>query len=345
MRHAVVSLVLSLLATLPVAGFEIEGRRSFAASGTPEGRLEIISTADIELFAPVVEAFQRARPGVEVIYTTASSAELMKALAGEGAAFDVALSSAMDLQTKLANDGLTRPHRSAATAMLPGWAHWRDNLFAFTREPAAIVLSRAAFAGLDLPSSRQELIAALRRNPDRFRGRVGTYDVRSSGLGYLFATQDARSSESYWRLMEVMGRLGARLYCCSGEMIEDVATGRLAVAYNVLGSYAVARADLADRIAIVEPRDYTTVMLRTALIPATATNPELGGAFVDHLIRAAWTEEGRGYFPFEPVRARAAPEDAIARPIPLGPGLLVFLDDLKRRRFLAEWEDAVLQPE
>ena len=43
----------------------------------------------------------------------------------------------------------------------------------------------------------------------------------------LFATQDARATETYWRLTEVMGRVGAKLYCCSGQMIDDLRVGRV----------------------------------------------------------------------------------------------------------------------
>lgn len=340
MRQLGLSLVLILAAGL-AAAFEAEERRMF---GDPGGRvLKVISTTDAEVFVPIVEPFLRDNPGVAVDYTVASSAELMRALDEEGAAFDVAISSAMDLQTKLANDGLARRYRSAATAALPGWARWREHVFAFTQEPAAIVLSRAAFEGLDMPRSRQELIAVLREHPERFRGRIGTYDVRVSGLGYLFATQDARASETYWRLMEVMGGLGTRLYCCSSRMIDDVAAGPIAVAYNVLGSYARARTDVAGRIEIVEPGDFTTVMLRTALIPSTARAPELAGRFVDHLLGPGWSRDREAGAPFPRIDPAAMGDGTALRPIRMGPGLLVYLDRFKRAAFLREWESAVLR--
>ena len=165
--------------------------------------------------------------------------ETMKALRAD--AYDLVISSAMDLQTKLANDGHVQRHSSEVTREVPAWAKWNDMVFAFTQEPAAIVVSDAAFAAEGIPRSRQDLIDVLRRNPERFRGKVGTYDVRESGLGYLFATQESRVSETYWRLTEVMGGLGARLYCCSSQMIDAVSGGDLFVAYNVLGSYALQR--------------------------------------------------------------------------------------------------------
>lgn len=341
MRYLVFSLVLIFAALKPALGFEIENQQMF---GSGNGQvLRIISTTDVDVFTPIVDAFLQDNPQVSVDYVVVSSAELMHAVLVEGAPFDVAVSSAMDLQTKIANDGLARAHGSAETARLPDWAKWRDHIFAFTQEPAAIVLSRSAFAGLDLPQTRQQLISVLRANPDRFQGRVGTYDVRVSGLGYLFATQDARTSETFWRLAEVMGNLGVRLYCCSSEMINDVVSGRIAVAYNVLGVYAQARQMAGAQIEIIQPQDFTTVMLRTALIPNTSDEPELAGQFIDHLIRLAWSETDQGNMPFPRIRPQASGNDAAMRPIRLGPGLLVYQDHLKRAGFLREWEAAILQ--
>ena len=342
MRAFVLSLALSLLA-LAAAAFEIEEQVSFPAEDAT-ATLRVISTADADLFAPFIDAFQARNPAVAVDYFVVSSSEITVALQDEGESFDLAISSAMDLQIKLANDGLARAYRSPASSSLPEWARWRDRVFAFTQEPATMVLSRAAFEGLELPRTRQSLITTLRDNPDRFTGRIGTYDVRESGLGYLFATQDGRSSETYWRLAQVMGGLQTQLYRGSADMIEDVAQGRIAVAYNVLGSYAQARDDLHDQIHIIAPEDFTTVMMRTVLIPETARAPELAGRFIDHLIETGW-RAGGGRFAFPGITPATISENASLRPIQLGPGLLVYLDRLKRRQFLEEWEAAMVQPQ
>lgn len=347
MRLNLVSFVLGIgalcLATT-CDGFEIEHRQEFASVAEQPVALRIISTADTDLFAPLIVSFQTENPKVAVTYHAVSSTELMRALQDERASYDIAVSSAMDLQTKLANDGLALAHKSTETNLLPDWGKWRDHVFAFTQEPAAIVLSVKAFTGLPVPQTRQDLISVLRDYPDLFRGRVGTYDLRSSGLGYLFATQDARTSETFWRLAEVMGHLDIQLYCCSGEMIDDVNSGKIAVAYNVLGSYAMARRDAKANIHIVTPQDFTTVMLRTVLIPKTAQRPVLAGKFVDHLIRAAWSDETREDYPFPNINRDPLASNTSLRPIRIGPGLLVYLDELKKRRFLKEWENAILQP-
>ena len=323
-------------------GFEVEDRVHYP--GTPAASvLRIISTADREAFEPILLAFQRARPSVEIDYTITGTTDLMQAIQNEGAVFDLAISSAMDLQTKLANDGFAQTYAGAPLGDLPGWASWRNQVFAFTQEPAVLVVSNADFPPGTAPHSREELIAILREDPERFRGRVGTYDVRRSGFGYLMATQDSRNSEAFWRLMEVMGRLDAKLYCCSSDMIGAVAGGDLALAYNVLGSYASSQRALIDGFQIIEFEDYVNVMLRTALIPTTAENPNGAKAFIDFLI-------GLGQRP-DLVRRSGLPaidtlsfdENTALRPIRFGPGLLVFLDQLRRRNFLKSWESSLVQ--
>lgn len=337
MRQFALSSALALFA-FAVQALEIEDQAYFGDTSSTQV-VRVLSTADISFFEPMISTFLEANPGIAVDYTVASSTEVMRAVQLGEDAFDLAISSAMDLQTKLANDGHVQAYRSAVTQSLPDWAVWNSMLFAFTQEPAAIVVSKAAFGEMDVPSDRNELINLLRQHPERFRGRVGTYDIRQSGLGYLFATQDTRASETYWRLAEVMGGLGLKLYCCSSHMIDAVKSGELLIAYNVLGSYVQGREDKSE-FEIILPGDFTTVMLRTAMIPKNATSPELSGAFVDHLMESS--HGGNAWLNFFPDQDGPTSEQSLHR-IRLGPGLLVFLDQLKRQSFLAEWERAILQ--
>ncbi|SHH86811.1 extracellular solute-binding protein [Marivita hallyeonensis] len=340
MYHACLAFALMFWATV-VAAQTIEDHRYYR--GSTDVTLRIVSTADLEVFEPYLLTFQQDRPDVSIDYTVVSSAELHRAIK-EGASFDLALSSAMDLQFQLANDGYAQSYRSDATEALPDWARWRDLIFAFTAEPAVVVLSSDRFDGLSTPSTRQELITLLRENPDTFRGAVGTYDVRESGLGYLFATQEARSTDAYWRLSEVMGRLDPQLYCCSGQMIDDVAEGRLALAYNVLGSYAAERVarDSGGRVQILRMQDFANVMLRTAIIPKTASQTDAAGAMIDMLATLGLRDEPETW-PLPPLSLSGTGEAPDFGPIRLGPALMVYLDTLNRRAFLTEWEDAMEQ--
>lgn len=345
MRHLVLALVLVLSAVLSqarvAAGFEIEDERSFGPAGAPQ--LRLLSTTDIAIMQPVITAWLQANPDSGLHYVMASSQEVYRAIAEDRAAFDVVISSAMDLQMKLANDGFARPLPAEAMASQPQWARWRDLLVAVAQEPVVLILADGALASpAEAPRTRRDLITLLRDNPDRFRGKVGSYDPAISGAGYLFVAQDARLSDTFWRLAEVMGRLDARLYCCSSDMINDLQAGRLLVGYNVLGSYAVAHGGKGFQI--VELEDFTLTLLRTALIPQNAPDPDGAAAFLRFLLSAPGQDlisEGAGLPSVEEAAFERKPH---LRPIRLDPGLLANLDDVTRQRFLDEWRAAMVQP-
>ena len=342
MRYIIVVILLNVFIGVADA-FEVEDEELFAVENS-RSQLRVLSNTDLAYVEPLILAYQKRNPSVSVLYTVASSKELFSAINNEQAKYDVVISSAMDLQMKLVNDGLAQAHDSSVADSMPRWARWRNLLFAFTQEPAVLLVSRAGMRDLKLPQNRQELLTLLRDNPDHFAGKIGTYDLRVSGAGYLFATQDSRQSDMFWRLAEVMGALNPKLYCCTSEMIDGLKTGEIILAYNVVGSYASAVLEKDSDGTIVPLSDYTHFMLRTALIPTTAERPELGGSFIDFLIDAQGRQlidEAAG---LPPIDGKALAKSQHFRPITLGPGLLVYLDRIKRGRFLKEWADAMVQP-
>ncbi|MEP3295200.1 MAG: ABC transporter substrate-binding protein [Pseudoruegeria sp.] len=337
----IATLIATLWASVSV-GFEIEEEVSYPAI-LESSILRVISTADRAAFEPIIDAFQAENATITVEYTIAGTTEVMAAIQDEGATYDLVISSAMDLQTKLANDGFAQSYKASGAENLPDWVTWRDQLFAFTQEPAVLVVSDQFFTPDSAPKNRAALVALLRENPETFRGKVGTYDIRRSGFGYLMATQDSRNSEAFWRLMEVMGRLDAQLYCCSGEMIQHVANGTLALAYNVLGSYAASQQGKIDGFHIIQLEDYVSVMLRTALIPTTAQNVRDAQLFIELLLqmnRRTDLVEATGLPAIDTTQFQ---ENSALRPIRFGPGLLVFLDQMRRKTFLRNWESSLVQ--
>jgi iron(III) transport system substrate-binding protein len=337
-----IGLILSAFpGTFGARAFEIEAEVHFGPTDTPQ--IEVLSTTDIAILSPVITAYLDRNPGLGLRYVMASSQEVYRAIADEGAVFDLVISSAMDLQMKLANDGKALSLPVEALASQPGWARWRDLLVSVAQEPVVVILSDHALPpGADPPRTRRDLIALLRDNDQRFRGKVGTYDPAVSGAGYLFAAQDARLSDTFWRLAEVMGRLDARLYCCSSDMIDDLRSGDLLVGYNVLGSYALAQGGQGYQV--IELEDFTLTLLRTALVPRQAKNAVGGLDLLRFLLSAQGQDlvaKGAG---LPAVEAAAFDRKPHLRPIRLDPGLLANLDRVTRSRFLEEWRAAMEQP-
>ncbi|MDG2474159.1 MAG: extracellular solute-binding protein [Paracoccaceae bacterium] len=322
--------------------FEIEDNKYYEVEKN-EQILRIISTADIEAFEPIILAFQKEFQTIAIDYVVASSSQTMEAIYNENGKFDLVISSAMDLQTKLANDGLAQTYKSLETEKLPIWAQWRNQVYGFTHEPAVMVISKKEYGNLPLPKTRDQFVELLRRNSEKFIGRIGTYDVSQSGLGYLFATQDSRNTDSFWRLIEMIGRLDVELYCCSGSMIEDVSSGRLVLAYNVLGSYAENSLKKFPGLKIISFDDFSTIMMRTALIPMAAKRPDLSGKMIDFLLQLHSKPDLVALSGLQPITRHNLLDDKRTRPIRLGPGLLVFLDKLRKENFLRNWESSISQ--
>ena len=159
------------------------------------------------------------------------------------------------------------------------------------------------------------------------------------------ATQDAQRGSIAGALLGALGDNDVVREERTGVLLDQVASGQLSLVYNVLGSYAQARVDAGAPLGIVEPEDYTLVVLRTAVIPRTGPHPEEARRFLDYLLsprgQQVLSREAR-LMPI--VTGNARGDDApyrSRRPIQLGPGLLVYLDALKRRQFLDAWRSSV----
>ena len=314
--------------------------------------LVIHSATDTPAMEPLIAAFEARTPGASVFYVEFQTLDLHAAmLSGRDTPPDLVISSAMDLQVDLVNRGLARRVTLPPGSVPPDWAQWRSELFGFTFEPAVMIYDTRAIAAGDLPSSHRDLATFVRENEARFRGRIGTYDIAESGVGYLYATQDSLQGPQVLRLFEVLGRTDLRTYCCTSEMVEATARGELAFAFNAIGSYAAAQIAGDPNVRLHFFDDYNLAMMRSAFVPAAAREPDLAAAFLAFLLSPDGQAVLAEATPLIPLMRRAEPETPIEReiaeglgtflPIRLTPGLLTYLDALKRQDFLSAWETAV----
>jgi len=336
----------------PMPAAQVAGLANPLILPAPGGRtaaLSIIGSTDLPVFAPLLRDYQRLHPGVAIRYEEFSTQALYRQAshAASPVGADLLVSSSMDLQVQLVNDGFAQAYRSEQTAALPAWAHWRDEIFGFSYEPMVIAYDTRRFTAATAPGTRRELLQLLRDPARPLAGRVGSYDLADSGIGYLAATQDARFDGNAGALLAALGDNRARWVAHAGVVLDGIERGTLSLAYNVPGSYVQGRIAAGSPIGMVLPRDYTLVISRTALIPRNAPDPAEARRFLDYLL----SPRGQGVLAREarilPIRTdvdrHAHPVGAL-RPIPLGPGLLVYQDRLKRARFLEAWRAVLPRP-
>lgn len=314
--------------------------------------LYIHSTLDMTSFKPLLERFVKDTPDLRIGYVDVNTLELYYLTVSESVSptASLILSSAMDLQLKLVNDGFTQSYQSPETERLSSEAKWRNEVFAFSYEPVVMMVNKNVFENQEVPKDRQSLLSYIRQNDATVSGRIGTYDIRKSGVGYLLASQDARQADATWgRMLEAFGSHGVKTYCCSSDIIDDVASGKLVVGYNLLGSYAAQRALNDSNLQMIIPKDYTLMLMRTAVIPKNAPNASDAGRFIDFLL----SDKGQSLMTTEellyPIRANInnshfdmplGPTRTI-RTVDLDQQLLVGRDLVKQRRFIRSWELAL----
>ena len=329
-----------------------------------EGSVVVYASTDLAVAQPLIHAFEARYPGIRVRYADLNTLELNHRFLAETAALgstrprrdadyaDVLWSTAMDLQIKLVNDGYAQRYDSPERGGLPGWAVWRDEAWGTTFEPAVIVYNRKHFDGTHVPGSRSGLARLLQEHAPQWRGRIVTYDVERSGVGYLLAQQDARMGSEFWYLAQALGRAGVKLSASTADMIERIASGELVLGYNLLGSYALSLMERGAAIGVIAPRDYTLVMSRVAFIARQSPRPNAARLWLDFVLsRYGQAQLGKSTSQLYTIHTDTDSEHTAQtlaerlgyalKPISVGPGLLAAQDAMRKQVFLARWREAL----
>jgi iron(III) transport system substrate-binding protein len=323
-----------------------------------EGKLVIYSTTDADVARPLIDDFRAMYPKIEIEYDDLNSTELHHRFIAETQlgpdSADVLWSSAMDQQASLVSNGYALAYESPESAGLPSWAKWKDQAYATTFEPVVIVYNKNLLPAADVPRTHADVARLLSADPPRFKGKVITYDIEKSGLGFFLATQDVTASPAFWDIAQALGKAETRLSLTTDAMVKRVASGQAVMAYNVLGSYALAQARKEPALGIVFPGDYTLVMSRIVFINKKAANPNAARLWLDYVLsrrgqsvianRAALYAV-RGDIDGETTAARLTQSlGASIKPIPLGPSLIGYLNNQNYRDFVQQWRKAMVKP-
>lgn len=318
------------------------------------GWLEIYSSLDTALARPLLDAFHRHHPALSLRYESLLTGDIHQRVVQEtdatGATADFVFSSAMDLQVKLANDGYAAEVPPPEGLDWPDWADWRQSVYALSFEPAVFAYHKPSFAQRPVPSSRRDLVTWLQEQPAG-SGLIGTYDPRLSGVGYLFMARDQEIYADIWQVVEAMGRAGLQQFPTSGALLERVADGRIALGYNLLGSYTSDWAARYPDLGLLVPKDFTVVVSRVGLVPLAARNREAGEAFLHFLM----SDEGQdllshglrlsavslGVGGQNSATPLAALEGTRLKPLAVSAGLLSYLDQATRDKLLSRWDAAL----
>jgi iron(III) transport system substrate-binding protein len=320
-----------------------------------EGKVVIYAATDSKAAEPLVKDFNALYPDVKVEYNDMNSTEIynrfISEVAAGGATADVLWSSAMDLQIKLVSEGYGMPYKSPEAGALPAWAKMNDTAYGTTFEPAVIVYNKRLVAADEVPSSHADFAKLLTAKNDKFKGKVITYDIEKSGVGFMFITQDLQANPNFWDLAKALGSVNVQVQSSTGTMLERVSSGEDLLGYNILGPYALVRAKKDPNIGVVIPKDYTLVLSRVQFISKNAKHPNAAKLWTDFLLskrgQTGIANEAKLYS-IRPDVTGATTSAELSKeigsglkPLPVSTALLQYLDQGKRLAFLKQWKEAM----
>jgi len=346
-RHA----ALLALAAIGFAGTARAQSAADIAQAKTEGSVVIYSATDQKQIAPLIKDFEALYPGVAVEYHDMNSTELYNRFISEsaaGASADVMWSSAMDLQVKLVNDGYALAYKLGDSSKLPDWSIWKNEAYGTTYEPIGFVYNKRLVDAADVPKTHADFAKLLAAKPDKFKGKVTTYDPEKSGVGFLFHSQDALTNNAgFWDVAKAMGSTGVRVQSSTGTMMERIGSGENLIGYNLLGSYALMRAARDPSIGVSFPTDYTLVISRVMFIAKNAKHPAAAKVWLEYVLSQRGQTVIASQADLFAIRSDVKGDTTISglqerlgnalKPVAIGPGLLTYLDQAKRLEFLKQW--------
>jgi iron(III) transport system substrate-binding protein len=324
---------------------------ALVAKAKAEGTVTVYTSTDIAEAQPTIDAFQKKYPGVKVNYNDLGTTGVYNKIIAEAAAkqvtADVAWSSAMDLQMKLAAGGYFQPVDLPQKKDIPGWASYRNTLYATSIEPVGTIYNKKLLAEKDVPHSRAALIAFV-KSPAA-KGKVATYDPEKSGTGFLFDTNDVQNDNHFWELADAFGKARGKTYSSTGAMKETVVSGENVLAFNLIGSYAFNWIKQSENLGLTFDKENTAAFSRLAGLTKGAPHAAAGQLFLEFLLsqegQSALASKGMpslrkdvttGYN-LDTINARVGGH---IKPIAVGEGLLTYMEPAKRIDFIRKWQKA-----
>ncbi|VAS24701.1 Ferric iron ABC transporter [Klebsiella pneumoniae] len=133
-------------------------------------------------------------------------------------------------------------------------------------------------------------------------------------------------------------------------MMERVSSGENLIGYNILGSYAEARAKNDPSLGIAYPKDYVLVLSRVSFISQESEHPNAAKLWLDYVLSEKGQQILASQADIPSIRRDIAGKNDIdgmtallgkaLKPIPVNETLLDYLQPQKRLQFIKQWRSA-----
>jgi iron(III) transport system substrate-binding protein len=289
-------MIRTLLAGLLATG--VAASVMFGAAAAPSGRLMVYTSQPSDQMAKVVEAFQKAHPGVKVELFRSGTTEVMNKLQAEFAAgrpqADVVLIADAVAMTQLKNDGRLMSYSDAPAGKVPAALIDADRTYFGTKLITTGIVINTNLVKAP-PRSWNDLL------PAAAAGKTILPHPLYSGAAVIHIGSMVQQGEFGWRYFETLAKNGAIAARGNGAVIEAVARGEKA--YGIIIEYMAFNAKAkGSPVDFVFPEEGVSAITQPVAILKASRNAQAAKAFVDWQLsaEAQLQSVAQGYFPIFP---------------------------------------------
>ncbi|MDQ5822965.1 MAG: extracellular solute-binding protein [Chloroflexota bacterium] len=163
----------------PTEGSESTATTTSGTSGGAQGKLVLYTTRTESLIKPVVDAYQKKNPGVEVVLLTGSSGELSAKLLEEkgNPQADVFINTDTIAMSSLASQGVFEPNPSTAVELVPEEYRAEDATWV-----ALTLRARVIMYNTDLVKPEEAPKSMFDLTDPKWKGQVGSADSTNGSV-------------------------------------------------------------------------------------------------------------------------------------------------------------------
>jgi iron(III) transport system substrate-binding protein len=281
-----------------VASAETPPDPAVVEAAKTEAPLLVYGNANDNQMQPVLKAFAQKYPKISVRYLSVGGAETWQRYLSERATgaktADLIVESNGRQWRDFMKRGELQVYEDPNIANLPSYAQLAPGLVAMSMDPVV-----AMYNAKILPADQQpKSLAELAKVANKYRGRIGTYEIENS-LGYA-ATYGylSRTGEDGWKTLEALAK---DTRPNAGSMTNDLAQGAYVAIFNASG--AVRALNTAPELLQYRYLTDATVLIPRAVgITKAATSVNAAKVFYNFMLSVEGQRAGcaGGFTPYRP---------------------------------------------
>jgi iron(III) transport system substrate-binding protein len=293
--------------------------KDIVAAAEREGSLLIYSVMSPENWRPVITGFNARYPNIRVeTLDLPNTRDVFERYLAENATN----SRTGDLLATVDPAGWIELHRrgevmnykSPEDAAWPEWAKPLSGIYTISSDPLVFIYNKALVPDAQAPRTFEQFVERATANQRSWRGKITSYGVHNSGLGYSGNFAFARHhGDRAWEFYRQLAELQPRWERSGGPMTEKVTSGEYVMGWFVSAITFWPRLNDPARARILGwnfIHDGQPVVLRGIGIPKAAPHANAAKLMLDYVISAEGQRAfGRGGL--TPARPDISPGDGV----------------------------------